>query len=325
MADGKQDHIVGVDLGGTKILAGVFNAQMKCLTREKVTTKAERGPDALIDRIARCVRDVVDECDLTFKQVRGVGIDSLGAIDPENGKAVCAGNLGWKAVPLRKELEKRLDLPVFVGNDCKVCTLGVYHVELKCKPRHVVGIFLGTGIGGGLVMYGKLPSGANNSAGEVGHMDLHVDAAKCTCGNKGCFEALASRSAIFRDLRQAVKDGEKTVLTDMLGPDLDGLRSGELRKAIRRGDKLVERIVHEAAEFTGLAVASLINILNPGVVVIGGGVMESLEEEMIDTIRKAARDHAFAGSARGVEIVASKLGDDAGITGAAVLVSLEGK
>jgi glucokinase len=321
MPDPKQDHIVGVDLGGTKILAGVFTSQLKCIARQKMTTKSERGPEGVIDRIARCVQDAVDECDLDLKQVRGIGIGAPGSIDPETGKVIFAGNLGWKDVALRKELEKRLDVPVFVENDCKACTLGVFTVELKSKPDSMVGVFLGTGIGGGIILNGKPYTGHNHTAGEIGHMVLDVHGPKCTCGGRGCFEALASRTAIFRNLRQAVKDGEKTVLTEMLGPDLEGLRSGELRKAMKRGDKLVERILHEAAEFTGLAVATLINIINPEVVVIGGGVIESLEEEMMDTIRDTALDHAFAGSTRGLEIIPSKLGDDAGITGGAVLVS----
>src|SRR6185436_643978 len=110
MAEAKQDHVVGVDLGGTKILAGVFNAQLKCLARQKMTTKAERGPDAVIDRVERCVRDAVDEADLTLKQIRGLGLGSPGSVDSETGKVIFAGNLGWKDVPLRKELEKRLDV-----------------------------------------------------------------------------------------------------------------------------------------------------------------------------------------------------------------------
>jgi glucokinase len=218
MPDPKQDHIVGVDLGGTKILAGVFTSQLKCIARQKMTTKSERGPEGVIDRIARCVQDAVDECDLDLKQVRGIGIGAPGSIDPESGKVIFAGNLGWKDVALRKELEKRLDVPVFVENDCKACTLGVFTVELKSKPDSMVGVFLGTGIGGGIILNGKPYTGHNHTAGEIGHMVLDVHGPKCTCGGRGCFEALASRTAIFRNLRQAVKDGEKTVLTEMLGP-----------------------------------------------------------------------------------------------------------
>jgi glucokinase len=212
-----------------------------------------------------------------------------------------------------------LDAPVFLENDCNACTLGVYEVELKSKPRDVVGIFLGTGIGGGLIVEGRLYSGFNRTAGEIGHMVLEVGGPKCGCGNKGCFEALASRTAIFRRVKEAVKEGQKTILTEMLGPELKDLRSGDLRKAIKRGDKFVEHVIEEAAEYTGIAVANLINVFNPEIFVIGGGLMEQLEDEMLAIIVETAMDYSMPGTTKGIEIIATKLGDDAGITGGAVL------
>src|SRR3989441_8952309 len=234
----KDSRVVGVDFGGTKILAGVFDDKFDCVGRARVSTKADRGADEVIGRIARCIREAVDECDLDLKQVKGIGIGAPGAVDSESGKVIFAPNLGWNDVPLKKELEKQLEAQVFLENDCNVCTLGVYEVELKGKPRNVVGIFLGTGIGGGLILEGKLYSGFNRTAGEIGHMVLEVGGARCGCGNKGCFEALASRTAIFRRIKEAVKEGQKTILTEMLGPDLEDLRSGDLRKADRKSTRL---------------------------------------------------------------------------------------
>ena len=320
----KPEYLVGVDLGGTKILAGVFTQQMKCLGSVKMSTKANRGPGTVIERLARCIQDVIDECDLSLSQVRGIGVGAPGAVDSESGRVIFAPNLtGWSDIPLKKELEKELKVPVFLENDGNICTLGVYHVELESKPRHMVGIFIGTGIGSGLVLDGKLFSGFNRSAGEVGHMVLEVGGPKCACGNKGCFEALAGRMAIFKKIQGLVKQGEKTILTDMLGPELADMRSGDLRKAIRRGDKLVEKVVEEAAEYIGIGAANLINILGPEYVVVGGGVIDALEDEMMAIIVETAHDYALQGTAKSIEIVASKLGDDAGITGAAVLAKRE--
>ena len=315
----RKDCVIGVDFGGTKILAGVFDEKFECIGRARVSTKADRGTDEVVGRIARCVREAVDECDLDLKQIKAIGIGAPGAVDSQSGKVIFAPNLGWNDVPLKKELEKLLERPVLLENDCNVCTLGVYEVELKAKPRDVVGIFLGTGIGGGLILEGKLYSGFNRTAGEIGHMVLEVSGPKCGCGNKGCFEALASRTAIFRKIKEAVKEGQKTLLTEMLGPELKDLRSGDLRKAIKRGDKFVEHIVEEAAEYTGIAVSNLINILNPEVVVMGGGLMEQLEDEMLAIIVETAMDYAMPGTTKGIEIIATRLGDDAGITGGAVL------
>src|SRR6185369_14560898 len=224
----KSEYLVGVDFGGTKILAGVFDNSLECLGNAKISTKAQRGSDSVIERIARCVQDAVDEADLSLKQVRGIGLGAPGAVDAETGMVIFAPNLEWHDVPLKKELEKHLGVPVFVDNDCNIAMLGVYVAELKSKPGTAVGIFVGTGIGGGLVLNGELYRGVTHTAGEIGHMILDVDGPKCKCGNKGCFEALASRTAIFQQIKSAVKDGQKTLLTEMLGEDLADLRSGDL-------------------------------------------------------------------------------------------------
>jgi len=323
---GKETYIVGVDLGGTKILAGLFDSSLECIGTAKVSTKAQRGLDTVLSRIERCVRDAVDEADLSLKQVRGVGIGAPGAVDFSSGTVLFAPNMdGWKDVPLKKELEKRLELPVFVENDGNISVLGVHVVELKGKPRHVIGIFVGTGIGGGLIMSGELFSGFNHTAGEIGHMIIDVNGPKCGCGSRGCFEAVASRTAIFQRIKEGIKDGEKTLLTEMLGSDLEDLRSGDLRKAIRRGDKFVGKVIEQVAEYIGIGVANLVNVLGPEVVVLGGGVMEALADEMTAVILKTAKEHAMPGTLKNVDILVSKLGDSAGITGAAVLARREAK
>jgi glucokinase len=321
----KSDLFVGVDLGGTKILAGVFSPQLKLLQTAKLSTKSNRGFASVVDRVAKCVRDAVDEADMNLKQVRAIGIGAPGAIEPETGEVIFAPNLQWKDAPLKKELEKQLEIPVFVENDCNACALGVQEVELKGRTRNLLGIFLGTGIGGGLIIDGRVYRGFNGTAGELGHMVIQVGGPKCGCGNNGCFEALASRTALFREIQTRVKAGEKTILTELLGGELDDLKSGDLRKAIRKGDKLVEKVVEGAAEYTGIAVANLINILNPEVVVLGGGVIDALEDEMMSIIVETALDYAMPGTTKGIEILASKLGDNAGITGGAVLARQRAK
>jgi glucokinase len=231
----KGEYVVGVDLGGTKILAGVFKRSFECIGSSKLSTKSQRGVDAVVERIARCVQDAVDEADLSLKQVAGVGIGAPGAVDFADGKVIFAPNMeGWKDVSLKKDLEKALGVPVFVENDGNIAALGVHVAELKGKAKSLIGIFVGTGIGGGLIVNGDLYSGFNHTAGEIGHMVLDLNGPKCGCGNKGCFEALASRTAIFQQIKAGIKDGEKTILTEMLGNDLADLRSGDLRKAIRR-------------------------------------------------------------------------------------------
>src|SRR5687767_5446105 len=166
MAANSAEHVIGVDVGGTKIYAGVFSHGMECVGTARLSTKADRGAETVIERIARCVRDAVDECDLSMDRVRGVGVGAPGAVDPDAGRVIFAPNLEWKDVLLKKALEKQLELPVFVENDCNICALGVYEMELHSKPQHVVGMFIGTGIGGGLIINGEMYSGFNKTAGE---------------------------------------------------------------------------------------------------------------------------------------------------------------
>ena len=314
-----REYFVGVDFGGTKIYTGVFGSDLELVGTARISTKAYRGPETVIERLARCVQDAIDECDLRLDQVKAIGMSAPGAVDPDKGVVIFAPNLKWKNVPLKKEMEKELGVPVFIENDANLQMIGIYEVELAAKPRHVVGIFVGTGIGGGLILNGDLYSGFNDAAGEIGHMVLDINGPKCGCGNSGCFEALASRTAIFNRIQEAVRASHKTVLTNMLGKDLQDMRSGHLRKAIRKGDKLVLKIVEQAAEFTGIAVGNLMNLLNPEVVILGGGIIEALEETVMPRIVETARERALSGTAKGVQIEASRLGDNAGIIGGAVV------
>lgn len=319
-ANGKAEYLVGVDLGGTKILAGAFDDSLDCLATTKFSTKSDRGRDAVIERIAQCVHFVVDEADLTMKQIRAVGIGAPGGVDYDTGTVIFAPNLpGWKDVALKKDLEKAIGIPVFVQNDANVAMIGVYVAELKSRPREAVGIFLGTGIGGGLILNGEIYSGFSHMAGEIGHMVIDINGPKCGCGNRGCFEALASRTAIVQRIREGINEGEKSSLSELPAEELASLRSNDLRKAIRRGDKFVTKVVEKAAEYIGIGVANLINVLSPEVVVLGGGMVVALADEIMPTILKITKEHAFPGAMKDVTIVASKLGDNAGITGAAVL------
>ena len=312
-------YVVGVDLGGTKIFAAVFDSNLEIVGKAKRSTKAKRGVSQVLDRIAQTVLDAVDESDLSLDEVIAVGIGAPGAMDPQRGVVLFAPNLHWRDVSLTKELEKRLGLPVYADNDCNVQVLGIHAKELDGRPQNLVGIFIGTGIGAGLILNGQLYHGHTRTAGEIGHMVLQIDGPKCSCGNRGCFEALASRTAIMERIKAEVKNGVPTLLHELTGGDLDKIRSGDLKKAVKKGDALAKRIIKETAVYIGIAVANIINLLNPEYVVLGGGVIEALEDRMMKTIEETARDYAMEGAAEGVKIQASALGDRAGIVGAAVL------
>jgi glucokinase len=304
-------NVVGVDLGETKIRAGVCTPDLELCRKVKYSTKAERGELAVLERIAHTVRDAVDEADLEMTDVCGVGIAAPGTVDLETGMVIDSPNLKWREVPLRKWLEQELGLPVFVENDGNACVLGVYREELKSRPKSMLGIFIGASISGGLMVGGKLQWGTNQAAGEIGHLVLQADGPECRCGTRGCFEAIASRTAIVQRLRAAIKAGEPCVLSEMV-EDWGNLRSGDLRKALRRGDKLVAACLLDAAGYIGMAVASLAQKFTPEMIVLGGGLLEAVGEDMLPTVLKTA------GALGKVEIRLSTLGDEAGIIGSAI-------
>lgn len=308
---------LGVDLGGTKILAGAFDESLGRLAKAKTDSKASAGVDEVIGRIVKCAREAADKAGLNWKQIRAVGVGAPSPIEPSTGKVIFAPNLGWRDVPLQKILRDRLKAPVFVGNDCNLATLGVHEVEFKGKPKHLLGIFLGTGIGGGMILNGELFTGFNGAAGEFGHMTLNCGGEAGPDNVPGSLESIASRSALTRQIRAAVKNGQTTLLTEIVGTDLKEIKSGQLRKAIERGDAFVEGLVCRAAEHVGAAIGALINIVNPEVVALGGGLVGQLEKRILPIVRAKALEYSDAGVNKGIRIVASSLGDDAGIVGAA--------
>ena len=236
---------IGVDLGGTKILAGIFDSEHHCLASDKTKTKPEEGYVAVCRRIVETVRSAAELAGVDPEKVSGAGIGAPGSISSDESRVLFAPNLDWRDAPLKADLEAQLGCPVWLGNDCNVAAIGIHRLELEAKPNDMVSIFLGTGIGAGIITNGVFLTGATRAAGEVGHMVLDPDGPVCGCGTSGCFEALASRTAIFNKVKAAVKDGRKTLLMDNGGNSLTKIRSGKLRRAIEDGDKLSIKVLNE--------------------------------------------------------------------------------
>jgi len=319
------DLVVGVDLGGTKILAAVVTADGKILGQAKRKTKPETGTESVIERIVKTVDDALASAKTLRGEVRAVGIGAPGPIDPDTGTVLMAPNLnGWENVPLAKTLSEQLGVPVFLDNDVNVGTLGEFVYGAGRGAKDVIGVFVGTGIGGGLIIGGQLRSGARHAAGEIGHMIVLAEGPYCGCGNRGCIEALASRTAIVNSLRMAAQSGRKTTLTEALaGGGVERLSSGVLAQAWKSNDTLTVEVLTRVQYYLGLHLASLVNFLDPELIVLGGGVIEALGEDFLQPIRRVAYQHfTQRRDASQVKIVLSQLGDNAGILGAAVAARL---
>lgn len=309
---------IGIDLGGTKILAGLFDEQMNCLERIKEKTGSKKAPEYVIPKILKSIDDLLSKAGLRTSDITAMGVGAPGSIDTLNGVVLFSPNLNWTQVPIVKMLNEKLPFPVLVENDCNVSTLAVHEMEYKSKPASMVGIFIGTGIGSGIVIDGKPYHGFNRTAGEIGHMVIASGGPKCGCGNSGCFEAVSSRKAIFREIKKAISKGETQFYKRANKVNKD-LKSGDFRKAIAAGDKVTKRIVIAAARSIGIATGNIINLLCPEVIVFGGGIIQALEPVMMPVIAKTAQSYAMTGTAVGIKLAATHLGDDAGIIGATVM------
>jgi glucokinase len=313
-------YVVGMDLGGTKILATVVDQGGEIAAEAKLRTKAERGPSAVIERMAETARQAARQAGIDWAAVKGVGVGAPGPMNPETGVVYNPPNLaGWDEVALGPLLSKALGVPVCLENDVNLGTLGEYALGAGRGTRDMVGVFVGTGVGGGLILDGKLRSGFRHAAAEVGHMIVMADGPVCGCGKRGCLESVASRTAIERDIRLGIAAGRRSLI-DKLIEDKGRMTSGVLAKALRKGDPLVSEVMSRVQWHLGLHAASIVNLIDPEMIVFGGGVVEALGDEFLEPVRVTARQYYIQQTdAEKVRIVPAELGDYAGVLGAAVL------
>jgi glucokinase len=318
---GNGKPVVGVDLGGTKVLAGVIGADGEIIATAKRATKAEAGVDTVVERIVKTVRNAVDEAKLSLSDIEAICSAAPGPLDPETGTVRNAPNLpGWSSVPFARLLSEGLDgRPVFIENDANLGALGEHVLGAGQGYRSLVGIFVGTGIGGGIIKDGKLWQGAHRTAGEIGHTIVLAEGPVCGCGSRGCLEALASRTAIERDIWAAIKAGRESKITEIIKREQrERLTSSILAEAFNQKDPLVTEIISRVQFYLGLTVANILNLIDPQLVILGGGVVEALDESFIEPIRQTAYQYTLNKlDVKTIPIVRAKLGDYSALLGAA--------
>ena len=316
-----KNAIVGVDMGGTSLKALVVDGRNKVLALEKAPTDRSKRPDRLIADIAELVEKAWKRAGLKRSKIRAVSIGAPGAVDHERGVVHAAPNLGWKEVPLAAKLRSLLRVPVLVDNDVNVGVVGEHALGAGQGARDLVGIFVGTGIGGGIIVKGKLYEGSRGGAGEIGHTVIMVDGPLCSCGHRGCAEALASRTAMERDVRAAIKSGARSMVVEyMKARRKDRMTSSVIQAALKKKDKTMREVMARAEFYLGILVANVVNFLDPERVVIGGGIAERLGEDFVGPIRQTAYEYFLRHRDRHrVKILPGRLGDNAGALGAVVL------
>ncbi len=316
---GDASPVVGVDLGGTKILAGVISADNRILGRAKRNTPAKEGGAAILQAMTECVNEALQVAGVSREDVAAGGIGSPGPLDVRSGVILFSANLNVKNYPIGPELSAFLNRPVLVQNDVRVGGYGEFRLGAGRGFRNLISAFVGTGIGGCIILNGEILTGSTENAGEIGHMIVKAGGPRCGCGAKGCMEALASKTAMQRRITKAVRRGLPTTLGDKMARKGGRLKSGDLAEAVASKDAVALKAVQRAAHFLGLGLGGLVNVIGPEVVIVGGGVVNALGDPWIDLVRTSARTQILTDPEGQIKIVRASLGDDAGILGAALL------
>ena len=312
----ERELYAGLDLGGTKIAAAIVVDDGRVVGRARLGSRAGSGGEVVADTMLRAVDEALHSAGTTQSALRGVGIGAPGQLDLDTGVIMFAPNLGMRNFPLRDYIAERLAVPVFLDNDVNMGTYGEYLAGAARGFRYVLGVFPGTGVGGGLVVNGKVFRGANGTAGEIGHIIVQQGGALCGCGQRGCVEAYASRSAIARDLVMLAAIGQAPTVREVAGTRLKAVKSGVIARALAAGEPAVREVVERSARFLGIGIANCVNLFSPDLVVLGGGLVEKLSERYVQQVERAMHKHALRASAAGVRVVAAQLGDEAAIHGA---------
>lgn len=314
-------YIIGVDLGGTKISVGATDTEgqgMYGLHSEP--TLPEEGATSVINRISRMVlqtmSETMRETGADRKYFLGVGVGAPGPLDRKKGVVIVTPNLGWKDVPLRDMISSLTKLPVSLDNDANCATYGEWWTGAARGEKNVIGVTIGTGIGGGLILNGELYHGASDVAGEIGHTTIEQNGRRCGCGNYGCLEAYASGPAIADRAREALSDDLDSILPALAGGDAAMITAQTVYAAAAEGDAIAREVVRDTARYLGTGIASLLNIFNPGVVVIAGGVTQA-GDALFEPLRVEVRKRAFRPAVEACRIVPGALPGTAGVVGAA--------
>jgi len=316
---------LGIDLGGTKILTAVATAQGKMLSRDHSVTPATKGQEAVVQSILESIGRALEQAGIAASQLSAIGVGAPGLSNPETGILFTSPNLpGWRDVPLRDVIEKELGKKAFLINDANAAALGELYFGAAKGAHHFIYITISTGIGGGIIIDGEVYTGSIGTAGEVGHMTIDDDGPPCNCGNRGCWETLASGTAMAREARKQIKEGARTSILGYAEGDVEKVTAQVIHNAAKEGDSLAKELITRTGYYVGVGLANLVNIFNPELIVIGGG-LSNIGDMLLEPAYKVAGERAFKESYRTVRFALAKLGRDSGVLGAAAFALQEMK
>ena len=311
---------IGIDVGGTNVKIALVD-DGKIIYSNSVPTYAQMGYEYTVNNIKQAIRDLMKETETTSADIKGIGFDFPGQVDYKTGVVKLAPNIpGWVNVPIAQMIEDEFHIPTRIDNDVRCAALGELKFGAGRGCENFICITVGTGIGSGIVINGKVVRGATNAAGELGHIKLQMNGGPiCGCGDTGCLEAFASGPAIVAMAQEYIKGGKSTKFREMAAVEGGEITPYMVAKAAEEGDPVAKRIFEIVGEYIGIGLTSVINLLNPERVIIGGGVAES-GELLLGPIRKTIKERAMVVAGNAVEIVPAQLGNSAGVIGASMLI-----
>ena len=311
-------YAIGIDLGGTKILIALVEKENgNVLDFVKKKTKKDKGPKNITKKMVEGIGELLTKSNINLGEISSIGVGAAGQIDRQNGVIIAAPNLDCYDLKIKNILTEKFNIPVFVGNDVEIAALGEQQFGAGKGCDDFVCIFVGTGVGSAIIKNGQMITGSTGTAGEIGHMIVDLNGRQCACGAHGCLEAYASRSAIEKRIEGALKKGRKSVILEYLDSG-KSITSNMIKKSIEKEDELVLQCVTEASEYLSGGIASIINFINPELVILGGGLIEAVDYFYQKTIKKA-KAKSLPVPAEKIKFKKALLGDFSGVIGAALL------
>ena len=317
----KAYYSIGVDLGTLHTTIAITDLLGRIETRNEYPTDCKQSKDKIIEKLKTAIHKIIKDSGIKRKKIVGIGIAAPGLVD-KKGTMLITPNFGWRDTPLREILKKKFHIPVFVDNNVNAMALAESEFGEGQGVKNFVFINVGMGIGSGVVINGELFHGESNCTGEIGHTTVDYNGPKCSCGNKGCLEVMASGPAIAKRAIKAVKEGEKSLISKVANYDFNQISAEVVSKAANQGDKLGRHIMEETGEYLGTGVANIINLFNPELVIVGGGVTQA-GDLIFKPLKRIAQKRAFSVSAEVAKILPVSLGKDCTVIGAAALVLKE--
>lgn len=310
---------IGVDLGGTNISAGVIDDKLEIIGRGKLKTNCPREAELILADVAKAVELAAADAGIGMKDVVSIGIGTPGSVNKTTGYIEYANNLDFDKVPAKQILEARLKKTVYLDNDANCAALGEAVAGVGRGVSSFVAITLGTGVGSGIVLDGKIVTGVNDGAGEMGHMVIVADGERCTCGRRGCWERYASATALIQQTKDAMLHDMDSKMWELVGGDINRVSGRTSFDAMRAGDKTAKKVVDKYIFYLAVGIINIVNALQPEIICIGGGIGHEKENLLVPLRKYVARERYSIHADRQTEILSAQLGNDAGIIGAALL------